>query len=371
MITNDEKLSDEFEKTLLITLDFLPNRGGVSNYYYNIYKNLPENKILILTNINGDQLKNVIRKNLNFGLIHFFKTLSEIIKIIKKEKIQKIWIGNILPLGKFAYIIKKLLKIDYCIFIHGLDIKLAQNHIIKKIFTKKILNSAECIFANSNSTAGVIKTKTEIKIIYPGIDSNFTNINQDIKSEIINKYALENKKIILTAGRIVQRKNHALVIEATNQLLNEFNDLIYLIAGSGENLQNLKTLASENKNIIFLGEISDEELKCLYSICDIFVMTSKETNNDTEGFGIVYLEAGIFKKPVIASNSGGAKEAIINNQTGILINQNSKEELIDAIKKLLNDKELSKNLGQNSYNRIIEKFLWKNITKDLIKQIHD
>jgi phosphatidylinositol alpha-1,6-mannosyltransferase len=273
-------------KTLLITLDFLPNRGGVSNYYYNIFKNFPDNELVILTNVKGEESKNIIRKNLNFGIFHFFNTLKEIKNIIKQEKIEHILVGNILPIGKFAYFIKKSLKINYCIFIHGLDIKLAQNKFFKKFLTKKILDNAKTIFANSESTKSIIKTKTPIKIIYPGINENFNNINQEKKLKIIKKYNLDGKKIILTVGRVVKRKNHEFIIRAISELKNEFNNLIYLIVGTGNNLEYLKNLTKNNKNIIFLGEINDDELPYFYSICDIFAMISRETKNDTEGFGI-------------------------------------------------------------------------------------
>jgi phosphatidyl-myo-inositol dimannoside synthase len=357
------------KKVLLITLDFLPNRGGVSNYYYNLYKNFPQDKIIILTNVKGENSKNIIRKNLNFGMFHFFNTIKEIKKIIELEKIEEILVGNILPIGKYAYILKKILNIDYYIFIHGLDIKLAQNKIIKKFLTKIILNNAKIVFANSESTKSIIKTKTRIKILYPGVNENFKNIDENKKLEIVKKYNLEGKKIILTVGRVIKRKNHEFIIKAIDELKNEFSNLTYLIAGTGDNLEHLKNLATDNKNIIFLGDVSDEELPYFYSICDIFTMISHETKEDTEGFGIVYLEAALFHKPSIAANSGGAKEAVIHNESGLLINNENPEELKTAIKILLTNQDFVKKIGEKSYTRVIENFTWEKITNKLIQEL--
>ena len=357
-------------KTLLITLDFLPNRGGISNYYYNIFKNFPNDELVVLTNVKGEEEKNIIRKDLNFGICHFFTTINQIKKIVSDEKIEKIIVGNILPIGKYAYFIKKSLKINYYIFIHGLDIKLAQSKIIKKFITKKILDNARIVFANSDSTKSIIKTKTPIEILYPGINEKFQNINEEKKLAIIKKYNLENKKIILTVGRIIKRKNHEFIIKATNKLKNEFQNLIYLIAGTGDNLEYLKNLARDNKNIIFLEDVTNKELPYFYSICDIFAMVSLETKNDTEGFGIVYLEAALFKKPSLASNSGGAKEAVIDNVSGLLINDENLEELKNAIRKLLKDDNLREKLGENAYTRTINNFTWGKITQKLIKELN-
>ncbi|MDD4289743.1 MAG: glycosyltransferase family 4 protein [Patescibacteria group bacterium] len=357
-------------KTLLITLDFLPNRGGISNYYFNIFKNFPKNELVVLTNVKGEEEKNIIRRDLNFGIFHFFETLKQIKKIVSDEKIEQIIVGNILPIGKYAYFIKKSLKINYYIFIHGLDIKLAQSKTIKKFITKKILDNARIVFANSKSTKSIIKTKTPIEILYPGVNENFKNIGEEKKLEILKKYNLENKKIILTVGRIIKRKNHELIIKTINELRNEFENLLYLIAGTGDNLEHLKNIAKDNKNIIFLGDVTDQELPYLYSICDIFAMISHETKNDTEGFGIVYLEAALFKKPSLAANSGGAKEAVIDNVSGLLINNESLEELKNAIRKLLTDNNLREKLGENAYTRTIDNFTWEKITHKLIKKLN-
>jgi len=127
-------------------------------------------------------------------------------------------------------------------------------------------------------------------------------------------------------------------------------------------------LASEN-NIKILTNINDEELPYFYKLSDIFVMVSKTSSNDIEGFGIVYLEAGLFKKPVIASNQGGAPEAVINNQTGILI-PNNLEDLKNSINKLLKNPDLAQTLGHNAQTRIKKEFLWPDISKKLIKYIN-
>lgn len=99
-------------------------------------------------------------------------------------------------------------------------------------------------------------------------------------------------------------------------------------------------------------------------------MISRETKNDTEGFGIVYLEAALFKKPAIAANSGGAKEAVIDNESGILINNENLEELKNAIKKLITDEDFKNQLGEKAYKRVIENFTWQKITHKLIQELN-
>ncbi|MDD4304343.1 MAG: glycosyltransferase family 4 protein, partial [Patescibacteria group bacterium] len=162
------------------------------------------------------------------------------------------------------------------------------------------------------------------------------------------------------------------VIKAIKSLKPEIPEILYIIIGNGENLEHLKSLVklyNLKDNILFLNNIENEILPYFYSLCDIFIMTSKISKNDVEGFGIVYLEAGLFKKPVIATSNGGAKEAVLDKKTGLLINENEEEKLEQYIRKLLLDDIFAKELGENAYTRIKEEFLWKDISKKLIKYI--
>ncbi len=368
------------KKTLLITLDFWPNHGGVANYYYNLCKNLPKKDIFILTNVKKEdsQLKIINKKLLyKFFWPHWTRAYQETLKVIKENKIQKLWVGNLLPLGTVAYLIYKKHQIPYFVSLHGLDILNALKNKRKKLLAKKILKHAQFITVNSNCTKNLlkdlVKNQEKIKIIYPGVNLNFQKINEQKLSEIKNKYNPNNKKIILTTGRLVKRKNHELVIKAIKKLAQKIPNLVYLIIGNGPEKKNyglrIKNYGLQN-NIKILTNINNEELPYFYKLSDIFIMVSKTSPEDIEGFGIVYLEAGLFKKPVIASNQGGSKEAVINNQTGILINDNLAE-LKQAIIKLLNNSELRNQLGNNAEQRIQKTFLWPEISKKLIKYINE
>lgn len=364
------------KKTLLITLDFWPNRGGVANYYYNLIKNMPKDDVIILTSTKKQETSlRIYNKPLLYKLIwpRWLKALKETIKLIKKHNVKILWAGDLLPSGTVAYLINKRYKIPYFISLHGLDIMNAKKHFRKNKLAKKILNNAKFITVNSNCTKNLLNNlvdnKDKIRIIYPGVNENFTKIDNEKLNQIKEKYNLENKKIILTTGRLVKRKNHELVIKAVKELKKQIPELIYIIIGNGPNLNYLKNIV-ENETI-FLTNINNDELPYFYNLSDIFIMVSKYSKDDIEGFGIVYLEAGLFKKPVIASNQGGSKEAVINNETGILIEQSNIEMLKNSIIKLLENNELSNKLGNNALQRIKNNFLWKDISEKLINYIDE
>ena len=368
------------KNTLLITLDFWPNRGGVANYYYNLVKNLPKENIFVLTSAKKENSNlKIYNQPLLYKLIwpHWLCALKTTIKLIKKHNIKMLWVGDLLPLGTVAYTIRKLHKTPYFVSLHGLDILNALKNKRKKLLAEKILNRAKFITVNSECTKNLLKNlvkdQAKIKVIYPGVNENFTKLDNNKLEQIKDKYNLKDKKIILTTGRLVKRKNHSLIIQTIKKLVKQFPNLIYLIVGNGPELKNYQLQVTGYKlhdHVQILTNIENDELPYFYKLSDIFVMVSKASQDDIEGFGIVYLEAGIFGKPAIASNQGGSKEAVIDNQTGLLVN-NDLEKLKTAVIQLLTNPDLAQKLGQNAEQRIKTKFLWPDISQKLIQYIND
>jgi phosphatidylinositol alpha-1,6-mannosyltransferase len=168
---------------------------------------------------------------------------------------------------------------------------------------------------------------------------------------------------ILTVARIHPRKGQDIIIKALQRLPAEIRKKIeYTMVGPEafctkyeQYLPNLKLLA-ENADfkVSFRGRLSDEELAAEYGCADIFALTSVRWANSVEGFGIVYLEAGSFKLPVIAHDVGGVKDAVINNETGILVAHNELQELTQAFAKLIANPGLRRQMGDAGYERALQ-----------------
>ncbi len=394
---------------LLFTLEYSPFHGGVANYYENIVRHWPAEKIFVLDNNDGELLNN------DLPFLKWLPAVRELFKAVSKEKIEHIIVGHILPLGTAALIINKILKTPYSVILHGMDLTLALKAGRKRWLAKKILNSAENIICASNFTAEsasrVVRHKEKIKVVNPGADIHITH-NMERITNLKMKYGLENKIILFSIGRLVRRKGFDKVIEAMPEVLKEAPNLIYAIAGTGPDEEYLKKLATQchcekpvaatsdeaisassknvddrytilslpkiaslcpaicgaplamTHNITFLGKISDEEKWTWFDLCDIFIMPARQISNDFEGFGIVYLEANLAGKPVIAGRSGGVEDAVLDNETGLLVNPESAAEIANAIIKLARDKELREKLGENGKKRAEEEFNWgKQINK--------
>jgi len=363
------------KKSLLITLDFPPYIGGVANYYSNICKNLlPEDICVLAPNTKNtekfdtQQKYKIIRKQLlssnPFAWPKWMKMIKAAKETIRSENIETIIVGNVLPVGTVALYLKKKLDIPYYVFTHGMDITMPRGR--KKVLLKKILQNADGVFSNSKFLMNEIHQNgvepRNIEVVYP-----CANIIPDVSEisniELKNKYELNNKKILLTAGRLVPRKGHNIVLRALPKILKKHGDAHYVIAGDGPQKQELEKITKAlniQNNVTFTGAIEDDIMHGLLDICDIFVMTPyKTSHNDIEGFGIVYLEASHFGKPIVATDTGGVSEAVEDNVSGILVEPKNHTAVADAIIDLLDHPNKAHRLGFQGMDRVHEMFSWE------------
>ena len=375
------------KKSLLITLDFPPDIGGVGNYLYNLCSNFPNNNITVLTQENKfakfDHKINILRKKLILKNIPIWPKwillFFHVHDLVRIKKYQFLMAGQILPIGTVCYLIKKLLKVPYLVFTYGMDITFSQYSKRKTNLIKKILKNADYVITISEYTKNeLLKLGVEenkITKVFPC--ANFTPSTPDLsrKNQIVNKYDLFNKKIILTVGRLEERKGQDMVIKSLPKILEKIKNIKYLIIGNGPYKEKLLDLIKENNlenHVHIISNVINEDLNVFYNLSDVFIMPSREIKfsngkiKDFEGFGIVFLEANLYEKPVIGGKSGGQPDAIQDGYSGLLVNPESKDEIAEAIVKLLTDRELYAKLGKQGRQRVLSKFHWKNEANKII-----
>ncbi|MFH1822396.1 MAG: glycosyltransferase family 4 protein [Patescibacteria group bacterium] len=356
-------------KSLLFTLEYPPFKGGVANYYQNLVQYWAEpGNIFVLDNNKNKLIKSWLwPKWLLAGW--------QLVKEIRQKKINYIIVGQILPLGTVTYLVSRFIKVRYAVFFHGMDFNLAIKVRRKRWVTKKILiNSDKIICANSYVAELVLnflggKYTKKVKIVNPGVESRERIKNKEQKLKIKKEYNLEKKVILFSLGRLVKRKGFDMVIKALPEVLKVVPNLVYIIAGDGPDRAYLEQLAKVDNNkklpVIFIGGVSDEDKWSWLGLCDIFIMPARQEDHDFEGFGIVYLEANLAGKPVIAGNSGGVKDAVQDGANGLLVDGENEEEITQAIIRLAEDKNLRQVLGEKGRKRAISEFSWEKQAKKM------
>jgi phosphatidylinositol alpha-1,6-mannosyltransferase len=199
--------------------------------------------------------------------------------------------------------------------------------------------------------------------------------NPEAMMALKDKHNLHGKIILFSLGRLVKRKGFDMVIKSLTQLpFDILERIVYVVAGAGPDELFLQGLLLSNfklkDNVLFLGKISDEEKVNWLALSDIFIMPTRNINGDFEGFGIVYLEANLAGKPVIAGQAGGAPEAVVDGVTGLVINSEDPEMIAGAMAQLINDPVLRLKLGQAGKMRAQNDFRWEDKARLIYEQIN-
>jgi phosphatidylinositol alpha-1,6-mannosyltransferase len=258
-----------------------------------------------------------------------------------------------------------MLKLPFIVSLHGYDVLAAQKTPWKKYWLLKILNRAKAIIVNSKFTESkVLKlgiSANKITIVYPCPNIKPENLIPAERQALKTELELHGKKVLLSVGRLVPRKGFDKVIEALPEVIGQVPNLQYLIVGNGKYKDELEKSALKLKvldHLTICEDIPDTNLPSYYDMADVFIMPARQIGSDVEGFGIVYLETNSFGKPVIAGKSGGASEAVLDGQTGVLVDPEDVSQIARAIINLMTNDEYAMKLGAQGKERVLKEFQW-------------
>jgi phosphatidylinositol alpha-1,6-mannosyltransferase len=165
-------------------------------------------------------------------------------------------------------------------------------------------------------------------------------------------------------GRLVDAyKGHDMVIRAMPLILAKAPGTRYVIVGDGPLRAWLARLAASlgvADAVRFVGEVADDEVDAWYRRCDVFVLASRESevSGGAEGYGLVFVEASLHGKPLVAGRSGGIPDAVIDGETGLLVDPLDPGDIADAITRVLGEPDLAARLGRAGHRRAVEELSW-------------
>ena len=251
--------------------------------------------------------------------------------------------------------------------VYGKDILQARRKPLGRILARFSPMTARCVSANSRYTASLLPrtTRTKARILYPAVDPR-------IAVNLIPSKRTDSERTILFVGRLVKRKGVEDLLAATKTLLRDFPQLRLEIVGDGPERGRLDALVSSlglEGAVTFFGSLRGKPLMARYQLCDVFAMPSRTLKDDIEGFGTVFLEAGLFGKPCVGTFSGGIPDAILDGMTGLLVKEGDQKQLADALRTVLSDKALATRLGTCARERVLSHFTWEETTKQLVQII--
>lgn len=366
----------------MITMEYPPVVGGIASYVHQLSRALHGNEVIVLAPKHKDAADGAdnfktIRNNFFFpGFVwpRWLRLFFQVWRIVKKEKIDIIYLHHVLPVGYVAFLIKKLKKVPYVIFSHGTDISAALKNNWKKRMMKMVTNSAEQIILNSESLKGrLLERLPELAdkstVIYPCPEDIFYEpLSEELKEELLSRYALEGKKIVLSVGRLADGKGFPHLIRVMPKILEKNPNIVWFIIGDGPKKDFILEEIQKNnlQNVVrFIGGLPHYDLHKYYAIADLFVLLTHPDEGMEEGLGLVFLEAAAAGLPVVAGRSGGVEEAVVHTKTGIVVDAYQDITVVSAVTELLSNENFAKSLGQNAQERMRAIFRWDHQLKNL------
>lgn len=381
---------------LMLSPGYYPDIGGVQRTQYELAKWYGIKGVIISKYVQGCEKTDKLQKQkiirVKRGLISkimfhllgkicypyqvYFSFRPTLKSTLKKNKIGVIICSHIIT-GLLALKAKKEHNIPYVLFAHGRE--LLKPVVGKNPYSyrciKNIMENASIIYVASDFTRKLaeswITDKEKIKkVCFVGADTKKFR-PQKANKKLLQKWNLLSSKILLTVARLDIHKGVDFVIKSLPKVLKRYPNTKYLVVGGGGEMGNLKNLTKElnlESNVIFTGNINENELPDYFNLCNIFIMASRDCREKSpickdggmiEGFGAVFIEANACEKPVIGGDSGGIKDAIDDGKTGYLVNPTDINDISNKIIKLFSDKELPRKMGRDGRKRAVKKFNYK------------
>jgi len=353
-------------RVLFVARRFPPSVGGMERFAQDLNNNLAKKVAVVAITWGGSN------KWLPIVLPWFF--IKAFFILLFNRRIEVIHMQDAVqaPIG---WLLGCIFKKPFIVVAHGLDItykqKFYQATIIR--FVKK---AARVICISAATREECIKRGIDsgiLEVITLGVSDDYGgNPTPDRKALAERtKLNLDDKKIIITTGRLVKRKGVSWFIKnALPAIVKNNKDTMYVVAGSGEQRDRICEAISESgleSYVKLLGSIDDGTKSILYQSADIFVMPNIVVPNDMEGFGIVAHEAAMAGIPVVASKLQGIIDAISDRKNGILVKPGDADSFVKQIDKLLGDGNYRRKFGMSARNYTMKNYGWENIASKYVK----
>ena len=365
------------KKVLLVTNDLGPRAGGIETFVLGLIEGLPKDSLIIYTSSQkGDKAFDaqllekfgavVIRDRAKM-LLPTPRITRKAVKILKQQQIKNVWFGAAAPLALMAGKLRSAGASNIVALTHGHEVWWAKIPILKSLL-KKIIKDVDHLGYLGDFTKGEIakisNQPQKFLQIAPGIDTQHF-APKIARGDLIEKYRLDGRRVIVSVGRLVHRKGQDELVKAMPKILEQFPDAILLFVGEGPIKQMLFNSAKQLgvlPKVVFAGRVSHHDLPDYICLGEIFAMPvrSRFSGLEVEGLGIVYLEASACGLPVIVGNSGGAVDAVLDKKTGLLVDGTKSDQIAQSICELLANPERAKQMGQAGRDWVIKNWQLSN-----------
>jgi phosphatidyl-myo-inositol dimannoside synthase len=370
----------DLPRTLLITNDFPPRVGGIQRMLGSLVHALPPDAISVMAPDwegaephDGSVPYRIFREPRAFMWpTAVFR--ERVLHTIEETKAEVVVFGAASPLALLGPSVAAA-GTPYVVIAHGVEYWLSLlpgSHALMRRATSRAARVTACSTFVARTVRTAVPPNVPVSVLPPGADVE--RFNPSLPTDDVRlRHGIGGRPLVVCVSRLVMRKGQDVLIRSMAGVQRRVPDAALLIVGSGPYEHSLRRLAERapRDSVFFAGEVSEADLPRYYAVGDVFAMPCRNrlAGLEVEGWGAVFVEAAACGKPVVAGDSGGAREALVDGETGLLVEGSDVGAVTGAIGDLLADPALARRMGAAGRTRVERELSWPTLAARLARWV--
>ena len=362
---------------LLVTNDFPPRRGGIQSYLESLVGELVATDRLVVyaPKWKDDVAYDDAARESGIEIVRHPTSLMlpepsvarRMRRLIADHGIDTVWFGAAAPLALLAPLARDAGATRVLASTHGHEVGWSMLPLARTAL-RRIGTHTDIVTFISDYTrrrfASAFGPAAALERLAPGVDTGRFEPNSVARAEMRTRYGLGERPVVVCVSRLVPRKGQDMLIRALPAIRDRVPGAALVIVGNGPYADDLHRLARRfgvADDVVFTGAVPGAELPAHHAMADVFAMPCRTRGSglDVEGFGIVYLEASAVGVPVVAGNSGGAPESVVDGETGVVVDGWDVGAIAAAVGDLLADPGRAAAMGRAGRQWVVDNWQWR------------
>ena len=360
-------------RTLLVTNDFPPRAGGIQSYVQAMAERLPPADLVVYapdwpgaTEFDARQRFEVVRHPGSL-MLPVPTVARRAVQLVTSHRAEAVWFGAAAPLALLTPTLRRAGIVRAVASTHGHEVGWSMipgaRQALGSIGRHVDVVTYVSRYARDRISAA-LGPMAALEYLPPGVDTGVFRADPEGRARVRAALRLGERPVVVCISRLVARKGQDMLIRAMPEILRTVEDAVLLIVGDGPDRTSLGRLAEEvgvAASVIFAGAVPSVDLPAHYAAGDVFAMPCRTRGGglDVEGLGIVFLEASAMGLPVVAGDSGGAPEAVLDAETGLVVDGRDGGAITAAVVGLLTDRARSRRWGDAGRDWIARQWNWQ------------
>jgi phosphatidyl-myo-inositol dimannoside synthase len=376
--TPSPRIESRAVSVLLITNDYPPRAGGIQQYCHNLMRRLPPSDVVVYApawegaaEFDAAEPYRIVR-HATSRMLPTRDVGGRAVELVREVRPDLVVFGAAFPLGLLARRITAETGVPCAGFTHGVEVAVAALPVLRRLL-RRVARDVRLLTAVSRWSAARVEKgaagRCRVELLPSGVDTAAYNPEVD-GSEVRARHGLGDDPVCVCVSRLVPRKGQDRLIEAWPQVVARVPEARLLLVGPGPYQRKLERMRAQSPvadRIHLTGEVRWEELPAHYAAGDVFAMPcrTRAAGLEVEGWGNVFVEAAACGRPVVVGDSGGARETLVDGETGLLVDGRDVGEVAAAVGTLLAEPELAGRMGEAGRTRVLRSHTWPGIADRL------